>query len=1182
MKAMLSMLLAASLALGGIMLVGPAESGEVVPSITALTPHTPIIIVGDADFIAQATTETWSGFGTPGDPYVIEEYDIDSTTGNGIDISKTNLSFIIRNNYLHDGGVNVGIRLSEVINGTIFNCTIEGNEKGIDIQTNCHNISILNNTILNTSQYSINMIFSSYINIRNNTIENSQVYGVYLYHSDDCEIDNNTISNTSSNALWVEYNCTNVEIWNNHLSNNSIGIHLAETMYEHIHNNTLVDCSIHIRGDSLEYWDTHKIDLSNTVNGKPVSFIKNQTGLIIQDEFGELILVNCSNVNISNQNMTGGSNGILLGFCINVNISNSSFSNIGCGILTDRSNDNCFQRCVFNNVQTAFLIVRSNNNSVLNNSGQTTRHGLEIMSSDYNIFKNNTFNHNNSLNSPFDRGLYIQGSKNNTFSDNIISNFEFGVDISDGMDISADNEIYHNSFINNQYNGVWFFRDSFDNGYPLGGNYWSDYSGTDHYYGPNQNMIGIDGIGDVGYLITGGAIDNYPLMQPYTGQLLGPDTAQAPFALNYTPNGTAVLIDTDITITWNETMNWTSVANAFNYTDGITTWTSANGTWVHDDVTNVSVYTPALPLAYETLYTVAVNCTATDIIGNLLDQDLSDVGGQWPQDVLTWEFMTDDEAPYVIYTQPADGQFDVDPNKPFKIMFSERMNRTSAEAAFSYTDGNQTWNITDGSAYWNLEQTEMTFTLDLPLETNTSYTAELDGNIAKDIGGKLLKDGNYTWNFMTWGAPPAPRITSTYPPAGAFNVNVNTYINVIFDSSMDTASVEGAFNYTDGTTVWTASNGTVDWFSENTIFSFQPTEKLDFDTDYVVRMSSDAMSIYGMTLDGNQNGVSEADDDYAFGFATTAEPPVVLSHYPTPSQTGVPTDLAAIYINFSAVMNLNSVTSAISISPNTPFTSVFTGGGRNLTLVLNSGLQEGAEYRITVLGTAMDLGGMKLDGNGDGWPGDKFSFVFYTEGVEVPEGPKIVAIFPLNNATIPVGVGEFYVGISFNNPMNRTSVENAFSFKNASEAVNGTFTWSETSRSMKFLPATQLAYNTTYTVTLSGTAKDEGGRSIGNSTSWQYITVTEEKTSDMMDWLMYGLIIGLLILTTMLYMANRSLRRDLKRTRVKLKRLKRQAGIKDDEPVKNTGEDDAAAPEKDLLDETDQDVEPEESDPLGL
>ncbi|MBU4070713.1 MAG: right-handed parallel beta-helix repeat-containing protein, partial [Candidatus Thermoplasmatota archaeon] len=168
MKAMLSMLLAASLALGGIMLVGPAESGEVVPSITALTPHTPIIIVGDADFIAQATTETWSGFGTPGDPYVIEEYDIDSTTGNGIDISKTNLSFIIRNNYLHDGGVNVGIRLSEVINGTIFNCTIEGNEKGIDIQTNCHNISILNNTILNTSQYSINMIFSSYINIRNN------------------------------------------------------------------------------------------------------------------------------------------------------------------------------------------------------------------------------------------------------------------------------------------------------------------------------------------------------------------------------------------------------------------------------------------------------------------------------------------------------------------------------------------------------------------------------------------------------------------------------------------------------------------------------------------------------------------------------------------------------------------------------------------------------------------------------------------------------------------------------------------------------------------------------------------------------------------------------------------------------------------------------------------------------
>jgi hypothetical protein len=42
-----------------------------------------------------------------------------------------------------------------------------------------------------------------------------------------------------------------------------------------------------------------------------------------------------------------------------------------------------------------------------------------------------------------------------------------------------------------------------DNGYPSGGNYWSDYNGTDS---------GGDGIGDTQYLIDANNIDNYPLM----------------------------------------------------------------------------------------------------------------------------------------------------------------------------------------------------------------------------------------------------------------------------------------------------------------------------------------------------------------------------------------------------------------------------------------------------------------------------------------------------------------------------------------------------------------------------------------------------------------------------------------------------------------------------------------------
>jgi hypothetical protein len=50
----------------------------------------------------------------------------------------------------------------------------------------------------------------------------------------------------------------------------------------------------------------------------------------------------------------------------------------------------------------------------------------------------------------------------------------------------------------------------------LGGNYWSDYNGSDDYKGPNQDQPGSDGIGDTNYSIDSDSVDNYPHMEPYS------------------------------------------------------------------------------------------------------------------------------------------------------------------------------------------------------------------------------------------------------------------------------------------------------------------------------------------------------------------------------------------------------------------------------------------------------------------------------------------------------------------------------------------------------------------------------------------------------------------------------------------------------------------------------------------
>jgi hypothetical protein len=68
--------------------------------------------------------------------------------------------------------------------------------------------------------------------------------------------------------------------------------------------------------------------------------------------------------------------------------------------------------------------------------------------------------------------------------------------------------IYHNNFIDNTLQ-VYSFEslNVWDDGYPSGGNYWSDYTGTDGNG---------DGIGDTPYTIDVNNIDHYPLVNPWT------------------------------------------------------------------------------------------------------------------------------------------------------------------------------------------------------------------------------------------------------------------------------------------------------------------------------------------------------------------------------------------------------------------------------------------------------------------------------------------------------------------------------------------------------------------------------------------------------------------------------------------------------------------------------------------
>jgi len=80
----------------------------------------------------------------------------------------------------------------------------------------------------------------------------------------------------------------------------------------------------------------------------------------------------------------------------------------------------------------------------------------------------------------------------------------------------SNNIIYHNNFFDTLLPPITSYPNVWNDSYPSGGNYWSDYTDNDTLSGPYQNETGSDGIGDTPYVIDENNQDNYPLIEPWT------------------------------------------------------------------------------------------------------------------------------------------------------------------------------------------------------------------------------------------------------------------------------------------------------------------------------------------------------------------------------------------------------------------------------------------------------------------------------------------------------------------------------------------------------------------------------------------------------------------------------------------------------------------------------------------
>ncbi len=200
-------------------------------------------------------------------------------------------------------------------------------------------------------------------------------------------------------------------------------------------------------------------------------------------------------------------------------------------------------------------------------------------------------------------------------------------------------------------------------------------------------------------------------------------------------------------------------------------------------------------------------------------------------------------APRVIASLPEGGTVDEMAGDPIVITFDQPMLPLSVESAISISPAY------DYSVVWADDDATVVIQSHYPLAVNTDYEVTV-GPLAQSADGVPLGEG-YRFGFNT-GIMNLPQVLGTLPYTGQVGIPSNHPLQIVFDRSMDTASVEDLIEVSPYFEYQTS------WFEADMVLEINPLSPLPVDTYFTITVNHGVRSSFGLPME----------DGFVFSFTT--------------------------------------------------------------------------------------------------------------------------------------------------------------------------------------------------------------------------------------------------------------------------------------------------------------------------